>query len=230
MCVCVWICVCGDQRTVCRSPFSPSTMWISETVFRPSDLAASSFTFWAIAPASGRLFYYISLAFYNFGPGAGGWGLAVDLDLAGVQCQGSPRALGIWREPSLSLTPVAVSICTMPSKGLWPEQTWRRWEEEITGEVISAFIFVSPAELGSWGMMRLICVWERSSLKKEKKREKKEKPLCEMRTVTETCSRVTHDTTPGERQWSPSHSNGKVGRFCVCMCGDENLLYLLYPN
>lgn len=93
--------VCGDQKTTCRNQFPPSTMWIPGTVFRPSDLAASSFTFWAIALASGRLFYYISLAFYNSGSGAGGWGLAVDLDLAGVQCQGSPRALGISREPSL---------------------------------------------------------------------------------------------------------------------------------
>lgn len=38
------VCGCGDQRTVCGSQCSNSTMWVPGTGCRPSDLVTSAFT------------------------------------------------------------------------------------------------------------------------------------------------------------------------------------------
>lgn len=45
-------CMCRGQRAIWGSEFSPPTMWTSETQFRSSSLAASSFTHWATSPDS----------------------------------------------------------------------------------------------------------------------------------------------------------------------------------
>ena len=50
VCVCVCVCVCAcvciykGQKTTYRRLFSPSTMWVSRTKLRRSDLVANALT------------------------------------------------------------------------------------------------------------------------------------------------------------------------------------------
>lgn len=50
MCVSLSQHMCEGQRTISRSQFSPSTMWVLGFKLRPSGLAKGSFTYWAISP------------------------------------------------------------------------------------------------------------------------------------------------------------------------------------
>lgn len=50
MCVSLSQHMCEGQRTISRSQFSPSTMWVLGFKLRPSGLAKGSFTYRAISP------------------------------------------------------------------------------------------------------------------------------------------------------------------------------------
>lgn len=83
VCLCMWLCAChgdvcvyvcdcvhammmwGNQRSTCRSLFSPSTMWVPETELRSSGWVAGTFICWANLIALGGAFY-IYLIFIDF--------------------------------------------------------------------------------------------------------------------------------------------------------------------